>query len=142
MRKLMILFAVLSVFNTKAGVEAADTRTDIRLSSQHRALVLTEMGQFLSGLQQISDALSREDMDAVASVARSLGSSMSQHMPAGLKQALPQGFRKLGHSVHSSFDQIALDAEALGDSSHTLSQLAETLSVCVSCHGIYQIRTE
>ena len=87
----------------------------------------------------MTDALSRDDMEAVSREARALGLVMSHHMPADLKQALPQGFRKLGHAVHSSFDQIALDAESLGDSQHSLSQLGDTLSRCVSCHSMYQI---
>ena len=119
--------------------EEADTRTVIQLSPQHRALVLGEMRQFLSGLQRMTDALSRDDMETVAGEARTLGTSMSHHMPADLKQALPQGFRKMGHAVHSSFDQIALDAESLGDGQHTLSQLGDTLSRCVACHSTYQI---
>ena len=139
MKKLAYLFVILLMFSHIAVAEAENTRTVIQLSPQHRALVQTEMRGFLDGLQQISDALARDDMDTVTRVARSLGSTMSQHMPADLKQALPQDFRKLGHTVHSSFDQIALDAEALGDSSHTLSQLGQTLSGCVSCHSLYQI---
>ncbi len=87
----------------------------------------------------MTDALSRDDMEAVSREARTLGIAMSHHMPADLKQALPQGFRKLGHAVHSNFDQIALDAESLGDSQHTLAQLGDTLSQCVSCHSTYQI---
>jgi len=142
MKKLPCLFALLFMFISNAVAGEADGRIVIQLSPQHRVLVLTEMRGFLSGLQQISDALSRDDMQTVAKVARSLGVSMSQHMPTDLKQALPQGFRKQGHSVHSSFDQIALDAESLGDSSHALSQLAETLSACVSCHSMYQLRSE
>lgn len=142
MKKFICLLASLLLSNSPVEADAEDTRTMIQLSPKHRAMVLTEMREFLRGLQQISEALSREDMDSVAGVARSLGTSMSQHMPAELKQALPQGFRKLGHSVHSHFDQIALDAESLGDSGHALSQLAHTLSGCVSCHSMYQIRNE
>ncbi len=78
-------------------------------------------------------------METVTREARTLGTSMSHHMPAELKQALPQGFRKMGHAVHNDFDQIALDAESLGDRQHTLSQLGDTLSRCVSCHSMYQI---
>ena len=139
MKRITCLFAVLFAFISIAVAGEADTRTVIQLSPQHRALVLTEMRQFLSGLQQMTDALSRDDMEAVSREARSLGISMSHHMPADLKQALPQGFRKLGHAVHSNFDQIALDAESLGDSQHTLAQLGDTLSQCVSCHSTYQI---
>jgi hypothetical protein len=102
---------------------------------------LNEVWQFLSGLQQILAALSKDDMETVARVAHSLGSPMTHHMPADLKQALPEEFRKLGFSVHAGFDQIALDAESPGDGKHTLSQLGETLSRCVSCHNAYQIHT-
>lgn len=136
------MFAVLLAMNALALAGEGDTRTVVQLSPAHRAVVLTEMRQFLSGLQQISSALSQDDMETVASVARSLGSSMTRHVPPDLKQALPEGFRKLGFSVHSDFDQIALDAESLEDSQHTLSQLGETLSKCVSCHGVYQIQQQ
>ena len=139
MKRITCLFAALFVIISTAVAEEADTRNVIQLSPQHRVLVLTEMRQFLSGLQQMTDALSRDDMETVARESRTLGTSMSQHMPADLKQVLPQGFRKMGHAVHSSFDQIALDAESLGDSQHTLSQLGDTLSRCVACHSAYQI---
>jgi len=140
MKKITCLFAALFASISIAVAEEVDTRAVIQLSPQHRALVLTEMRQFLSGLQQMTDALSRDDMETVTREARTLGTSMSHHMPTDLKQALPQGFRKMGHTVHNSFDQIALDAESLGDSQHTLSQLGETLSRCVACHSAYQIR--
>jgi hypothetical protein len=137
--KIACFFAILFVPVSLAVAEEADTRTAIQLSSQHRTRVLTEMRQFLSGLQQMTDALSREDMETVTREAHTLGTAMSHQMPADLKEALPQGFRKLGHSVHSGFDQIALDAQALGDSKHVLSQLGDILSRCVSCHSMYKI---
>ena len=140
MKKILCLIAVLFTLVPVVNAEETEARTVIELSERHRALILTEMRQFLSGLQQITDALSRDDMETVASEARTLGVAMSHHMPADLKQALPQEFRKLGHSVHSHFDQIALDAESLGDPAHTLSQLSETLSGCVACHSTYQIQ--
>jgi hypothetical protein len=140
MKKLTRVFAMLFACIPVAVADEADTRSVIQLSPQHRALVLTEMRQFLSGLQQIMDALSRDDMETVAREARTLGTSMSHHMPSDLKQALPQQFRKMGHAVHSSFDQIALDAESLGDTQHAQSQLGDTLSRCVSCHSTYQIQ--
>lgn len=136
------LFVVLCGLLLPAVAEEGDVRTVIPLSSQHRALVLAEMRQFLSGLQQLSVALSQEDMDTVARVAYTLGSSMTHGVPPDLKLALPQAFRKQGFSVHRDFDQIALDAESLGDSKHTLSQLGATLSKCVTCHSSYQIRVE
>ena len=141
-KKWRYLFVVLIAFLSTAVAEESDIRAVVQLSAQHRTMVLAEMRQFLSGLQQISEALSREEMETVARVAYSLGSPMTQHMATGLRQALPEGFRKLGFSVHADFDQIALDAEGLGDPQHTLSQLGEILSKCVSCHEAYQIRAK
>ena len=138
----IFLFTALCVFLSSVVAGEGDTRTVIQLSPQHRSLVLTEMRQFLAGLQQLSEALSQDDMETVARVARALGSPMTHDVPPDLKQALPEGFRKLGFSVHKDFDQIALDAGSLGDSQHTLSQLSATLSKCVSCHSTYQIRVE
>ncbi len=136
------LFAALCVLSSLAGAQESDSRTVVPLSEPHRAQVLTEMRQFLSGLSELSTALAKDDMKTVARVAHSLGSPMTHHVPADLKQALPEGFRKLGFAVHADFDQMALDAESLGDAGHTLAQLGETLSRCVACHSTYQIRAE
>lgn len=37
---------------------------------------------------------------------------------------LPLEFKQLGFSVHRDLDQIALDAESLGDRDHTLKQFS------------------
>lgn len=142
MKIFVYLITTLGALLSTAVADEDDRRTVVKLSPQHRALVLAEMRQFLAGLQQISDALSRDDMEVVARVAHTLGSPMTQHVPPDLKQALPEGFRMLGFSVHSDFDQIALDAASLGDSKYTLLQLGKTLSKCVACHSAYQIRVE
>jgi hypothetical protein len=139
MKPVICILLLLGVFATAAGAGDSDTRTVVKLTPPQRAMVLTEMRQFLAGLQQITAALAQDDMERVAGVAHSLGSPMTHHMPADLKQALPEEFRKLGFSVHADFDQIALDAAELGDSGHTLSQLGETLSKCNACHDAYRI---
>jgi hypothetical protein len=53
---------------------------------------------------------------------------------------LPEEFKMLAGGVHTSFDLIAMDAEALGDPRHTLGQVSEMLQKCNACHGIYQIK--
>jgi cytochrome c556 len=142
MKRNFRLFVVLCALSSLAVAHESDIRTVVPLSEPHRAQVLTEMRQFLSGLAEMSAALAKEDMESVARAAHSLGSPMTHHVPADLKQALPEDFRKLGFAVHADFDQIALDAESLGDARHTLAQLGETLSKCVACHNTYQIRAE
>jgi hypothetical protein len=127
----------------RVGIAAdapADDRTVVPLSSEHRAIVLHEMRQLLTGVQRITAALAQQDMDAVIAAASSLGIVMSHQIPPDLKQALPLEFRQQGLAVHRAFDQIALDAASMQDSRHVLQQFSETLSQCVACHAVYQIR--
>ena len=140
--KFMCLIVLAAAYGGNTAAAGLEGRTVIRLSAEHQTLVFDEMQQFLAGVQQITGALARDDMDTVVAVARSLGTSMSQHIPAALKQALPEAFRKQGHAVHSGFDQIAMDAEALGDRDHSLSQLSDTLDGCVACHNSFQIEAK
>lgn len=118
-----------------------DDRVVLELSDDERAMLLEEMRRFLGSVQQLTGALGRQDMPAVAEAARSVGQKMVHEVPPALRSKLPQGFRQIGFSVHRDFDQIALDADNLKDVSHSLGQLSATLEKCVACHATYQIRT-
>lgn len=120
---------------------AADGRAVLELTPGERAMILEEMRMFLGGVQKMTDALGRQDMPAVAEAARGMGQKMVHEVPPALRAKLPQKFRQLGFSVHSEFDQIALDAESLKDVSYSLNQLSATLQKCVACHATYQIQT-
>ena len=139
MKQHVILFATALLFNQSALAGAPGSRELIELTPAQRDTVLVEMNQFISGLQQITAALADDDMETVSKVSRALGSSMSGNIPTELKKALPEDFRLLGGSVHKQFDQIALDAEAIADTPHTLTQLAEVLSSCATCHSRYRL---
>lgn len=118
-----------------------DSRTVLNLTPGERAMILEEMRLFLGGVQQMTGALSKQDMQATADAARTMGQKMVHEVPPALRAKLPQAFRQLGFSVHREFDQIALDAESLKDVSHSLNQLSGTLQKCVSCHTLYQIQS-
>jgi hypothetical protein len=116
-----------------------DRRQVIVLEPQERAMILLEMRHFLRGIEQIARALAQPDMGSIATTARSLGRQATHQVPPAVRQKLPQEFRALGFSVHSDFDQIALDAESMGDPKHTLVQLADTLAKCNACHESYSV---
>ena len=56
--------------------KSADGRTAIVLAPAERDLVLAEMRGFVAALQQISAALAKDDMQAVAKAARGIGMAM------------------------------------------------------------------
>lgn len=119
---------------------ATDNRAVLKLTPGERMMVLEEMRLFLDGIQKMTYSLSKQDMQAAADAARNMGQKMVHEVPPALRAKLPQKFRQLGATVHSSFDQIALDAETLKDVSYTLNQLSTTLKNCASCHATYQIQ--
>lgn len=120
---------------------ATDGRQALVLEPAERDIVLTEMRMFLSGVQQITQALTTEDMQAVVKAAREVGAAAQQAVPGTLMGKLPLEFKKLGFDTHTKFDVLALDAEQLGDPKHTLQQLAVLMNNCVGCHATYQIQS-
>ncbi|MDH3515119.1 MAG: hypothetical protein OEM83_09675 [Gammaproteobacteria bacterium] len=131
---LLLKFVVLG----KTGSEV-DGRVTILLEPSERAAVLSEMRQFLSGIQQMVAAAERNDAAAMARAARPLGMAAAHAVPAGLAAKLPLEFKTLGHGVHQDFDRIAMDAEAMNDVALALRQLGDTMNKCVACHATYQI---
>jgi uncharacterized protein with beta-barrel porin domain len=136
------LAASLSMAGALAAGVGTDDRVKIVLKPDERHLVLLEMRSFLNVLQIISDAVTREDMTAVAEAARSMGSGAANQIPPQTVAKLPETFQMLAGTVHTSFDVMALDAESLGDPMHTQRQLARLMQTCNACHGIYQVAVE
>jgi len=116
-----------------------DERKALNLEPSERAMILLEMRQFLNGIQIMTDSLSRDDLKAVALAAKPLGIQASHDVPDSLKAKLPKEFKQLASAVHGGFDQLAMDAESLGDTRHTQKQLGSILKNCVSCHSLFQI---
>ncbi len=139
MKKVLAFVLGLVVINTQA--EDLDKRQVLAITELQRVHILEEMRALLTGTQKILFSLSEEDMTAVAQHARSLGMHMAHKAEDHLKGALPKEFMQMGMSVHQDFDQIAMDAESIKDSKHTLRQLSESMNKCMACHAAYQIRT-
>ena len=119
--------------------ENSDDRITLLLDDSERNLVLAEMRAFLASIQQINQGLSENNMELVALSARKSGNAAQGNMPGSLVGKLPIDFKKLGRDTHARFDQLAMDAEDLEDSSHTMGQLSRLMENCVSCHAMYRI---
>ena len=115
-----------------------DGRTAIKLTEDEKNIVLTEMRVFLMSVQQITQGVVDKDMQVISKSARHVGVAAQAGVPGSLIRKLPIEFKQLGLDTHSKFDQLALDAEQLGDEEHTLSQLSELMQNCVSCHSAYR----
>ncbi|MGD8587717.1 MAG: hypothetical protein PVG22_02695 [Chromatiales bacterium] len=120
-------------------VQTDEGRQGLVLEVAERDLVLAEMRAFLTSVQQISQGIVQQDFTEIAISARAVGGAAEHSVPGTLIAKLPLEFKRLGFDTHARFDQLALDAEQLGDEAHTLKQLSELLRNCVACHAAYRI---
>jgi hypothetical protein len=129
-------------YGQESGADTHDDsnrRTTIQLTSEEREFVLAEMRIFLESTQQIINGIASGDMDSVSASGRKSGRAAQAGMPDSLAGKLPASFKQLGSETHRKFDELALDAEQLGDGGHALSQLGRLLNNCVSCHSAFRI---
>lgn len=145
---LLAVLVFFGVIGRGAAPDAAssDQRIRLPLTAAERDIVLGEMRGLLTSSQAILAAALDGDLGRAAQAARAAGMGEVEHIPAEIRGPLigklPLEFKQLGFSVHRDFDQIALDAESLGDRDHTLKQLAQLMQKCVACHASYAIGTE
>jgi len=95
------------------------------------------MQEHLVAIQHITEALSREDWEAVSSASATLGLSpqmqtQCEHMGAGA-----DGFTEAGLDFHRRAEAIGEAAEDK-DVAAVLSATAHTLEACTSCHSKYR----
>jgi len=119
--------------------ESTDGRIAVHLDAGETDLVLMEMRMFLNAVQEIVKGVNENDMKLVAEAARRVGKEAQLAVPGTLMGKLPIELKKLGFDTHTKFDQLAMDAEELGDSGHALEQLATLMQNCVACHAAYRL---
>jgi hypothetical protein len=136
----LALAGTLYLFLVRGSVvPVSDGRTAILLDPVERDLVLAEMRAFLQATQGVLVAATKGDLAAAAAAARGVGAAAQRGVPASLVGKLPLGFKQLGFDTHGRFDQLALDAEGLGDADQTLTALGELMSNCVACHAAFRV---
>lgn len=137
------MIVVFGIFGRIADSPSTDGRARLLLTNAERDFVLKEMRHMLMAVQAVLVAVNEDDMAAVTSAAREAGMAEVRAIPAEIRlplmTKLPIEFKQLGFGVHEGFDELALDAESLGDRQHTLRQLANLMDKCIACHAAYTV---
>lgn len=116
-----------------------DRRAPVVLRPNERTAMLGDMREYLKGLQVMFAALAKEDMDAVAGQATSLGKINIFQTYLTFPTVSGIRFRELSALVHEDFDEIAADAKTNRNAKMTLAKLATTMRRCVSCHENFRL---
>lgn len=136
---LILLFAVVYKFVQGSVAVSDDARVAVVLSKDERNLILSEMRNFLISTQQISEAITNDDMELVASLAKSAGMAAEENTPGSLLAKIPLSMKTLGFDTRKKFDQIAADAAELKIPVHSRRQLDQLLKNCIACHASFKI---
>ena len=119
-----------------------DGRMTIVLTEGEKAQVLSEMRAMLEGAQAITEALSVNDMDAVATAASSLGMIVANADAPELIAKLPLEVKTLGLGTHAGFDELANLAQVSEDPLEVLAEFSNLMLNCTTCHASYRIAIE
>ena len=119
-----------------------DGRTAIILSAGERDLVLREMRGFLENVQGITEAIGNGDMKTVSAAARKAGKASANEVPVSLMTKLPMAFKTLGMATHKAFDDLAMEAQDMGDQQEILKKLASLMINCTTCHASYRLEVQ
>jgi len=122
-----------------------DARQAVHFPDELRAHTLANMRDHLLALQQIDEALARQDFGEAAHIAEfRLGlSSLEVHGAAHLAPYMPKGMQDIGSAMHAAASRLAIaatDAGATGDVKPALAALGQVMRQCVACHAAYRVQ--
>lgn len=141
---LAVVIAVMTyLFVLPGGTQKAeDGRAIIVLAPSERNFVLAEMRGFLETLEAMTIGLADQDLQAVATSARSRGLENEGDAPASIVAKLPWAFKSLAMDTHRAFDTLAAQAEQGADRQTILFGLGGLMNKCTTCHAGYRFDVE
>ena len=131
---------------TKATlVPSRDTRQAVHFPQALREHTLTNMRDHLLALQQIQEALAKQEYDRAGDIAEQrLGmTSLTLHGAQEVAKFMPNGMQEVGSAMHrntSRFAVAARDAGATADVKPALQALSAVTAHCVACHAGYRVK--
>lgn len=134
------MFVSFSVWSqAPASPESTERRAPVVLRPNEKADLLSDMREYLRGVQLIISALAKNDIDTVSKVASSLGIINIVDRPLNFPTQSGTRFRDLAALVHMNFEELAIDAKTHRDTKAILERLAPLMNRCVTCHETYYL---
>lgn len=127
------------------GPSAIDTREFVKFPPELVEHTIANMRDHLLALQQINEALARNEPEKAGRIAEErLGmSSLRLHGAAEVATFMPQGMQDAGTAMHKAASRFAIEAQntgVTGDLKPALGALGEVMAACVGCHAGYRLK--
>lgn len=122
-----------------------DPRPVVGFPETMRVHILANMRDHLLALEQIQDALARQEYDQAGDISEQrLGmTAMRLHGAHEMAKYMPEGMQNIGTQMHRAASRFALaakDAAASGDVKPALEAMARVTQQCVACHSSYRVQ--
>lgn len=123
---------------------AQDAREPAVRTEAERAFILGQMRLFLQSTQEITVALSKNDLKTVEDEAAARGrrGTPIASIPPGLKAKETPAWTAMMAGTREGFDDIAKAAHEGTPPIQLIGKLGETMRNCVACHQSYRLTTE
>ena len=126
------------------AVPPADARELVKFPEPMRLHTIASMRDHLLSLQEIDEALSKNEFDKAANIAEQrLGmTSLEAHDAAHLAPYMPKGMQEIGTQMHQAASRFAIEAQnaSVGNDVHpALAALGTVMQQCVACHATYRL---
>ncbi len=123
---------------------ATDARQLVEFPERMRLHTIASMRDHLLALQQIDEALAKNDFDNASRLAEQrLGmSSLERHGASHIAPYMPRGMQEIGTRMHRSASRFAIEAEDASvnnDVRPALAALGVVMQQCVACHAAYRL---
>ncbi len=140
---IILLLVVISgmgyKFVTGSVAPSEDGRTSVILNKDERNLIMSEMRAFLVSLQAVSQAITENDIDKVASLATKAGMEAEANTPGSIFRKIPLTMKTLGLDTRRKFDEIAKTAKEQKDTKVLRKQLDSLMNNCIACHATFRL---
>lgn len=149
---LLVIAALLPIFGCQApgqlhthASSTVDPRPLVSFPNELRVHTLANMRDHLLALQEIQDALAREQYERAAHIAEErLGmTSLKRHGAHDVAKFMPPAMQAVGTEMHHAASRFALaasNAAATGDVKPALAALAHVSAQCVACHAGFRFQ--
>ena len=136
----LILLYILIFAGTVPVTKARDNRNVVAYPDDLKALVLSEMRDYLEVIHDINTGLAENNPNKIIVAAERQGNASLLDTPKRLLKLSPLACKKMGFKGHHLFQAIADSARLHFNPATTQRQLAALTQNCIICHRSYRIK--
>ena len=138
----LILGYILLFTGTEMVKLPNDNRVTVKYAPDLKALVLSEMRDYLVVMSEIQQGIAENNPDKIYKGATKQGQASLDDTPVRLLKLSPLACKQMGFEGHHIFQAIADSAKINYNPKTTIKQMAQLTNNCIACHASYKMELE